>query len=82
MRHLKCDCVTIGQSLEVGEFPLLLAGYVNSRTPLTPELLERMKWLMMDVQFVGVSIAAAMRWFFPVSRARRKNPAIARYKKK
>jgi hypothetical protein len=45
-------------------------GYVNPSAPLTPDLLERMKWLMIGVQFAGVSSAAIILWFFPISRAR------------
>jgi hypothetical protein len=29
-----------------------------------------MKWLLIGVQFVTVSAAAAILWFFPISRAR------------
>jgi GPH family glycoside/pentoside/hexuronide:cation symporter len=54
----------------IGGFLPRLVGYVNPSAPLTPELLERMKWLLIGVQFVGVSAAAAILWFFPISRAR------------
>jgi GPH family glycoside/pentoside/hexuronide:cation symporter len=54
----------------VGGFLPRLVGYINPSAPLTPELLERMKWLMIGVQFAGVSSAAAILWFFPISRAR------------
>lgn len=47
-----------------------LVGYANPSAPLTPELLERMKWLLIGVQFVGVGFAAVVLWFFPISRAR------------
>jgi hypothetical protein len=29
-----------------------------------------MKWLLIGVQFAGVSVAAVVLWFFPISRAR------------
>ncbi|HWY29472.1 MAG TPA: MFS transporter, partial [Candidatus Acidoferrum sp.] len=54
----------------VGGFLPRLVGYINPSAPLTPELLERMKWLMIGVQFTGVSAAAAILWYFPISRAR------------
>jgi GPH family glycoside/pentoside/hexuronide:cation symporter len=54
----------------IGGFLPRLAGYVNPTAPLTPELLERMKWLLIGVQFVGVSAAAAILWFFPIGRQR------------
>jgi GPH family glycoside/pentoside/hexuronide:cation symporter len=54
----------------VGGFLPRLVGYVSPSAPLTPELLERMKWLLIGVQFVAVSAAAAILWLFPISRAR------------
>jgi hypothetical protein len=54
----------------VGGFVARMVGYVNPSAPLTPDLLERMKWLMIGVQFAGVSSAAVILWFFPISRAR------------
>ena len=54
----------------VGGFLPRIAGYVNTSAPLTPELLERMKWMLIGVQFITVSGAAAVLWFFPISRAR------------
>ncbi|HXI69160.1 MAG TPA: MFS transporter [Verrucomicrobiae bacterium] len=54
----------------IGGFLPRLVGYVNPSAPLTPELLERMKWLLIGVQFVTVCAAAAILWFFPISRAR------------
>jgi glycoside/pentoside/hexuronide:cation symporter, GPH family len=54
----------------VGGFLPRLAGYADTNAPLTPELLERMKYLLIGVQFAGVSIAAAILWFFPITRAR------------
>ena len=54
----------------VGGFLPRLVGYVNPSAPLTPDLLERMKWLLIGVQFFAVSAAAAILWFFPISRAR------------
>jgi len=54
----------------VGGFLPRLVGYVNPSAPLTPDLLERMKWLLIGVQFAAVSAAAAILWFFPISRAR------------
>lgn len=54
----------------IGGFLPRLVGYVNPSAPLTPELLERMKWLLIGVQFSGVVAAAAILWFFPISRAR------------
>jgi GPH family glycoside/pentoside/hexuronide:cation symporter len=54
----------------IGGFLPRLVGYVNPSASLTPELLERMKWLLIGVQFVGVSAAAAILWFFPISRMR------------
>jgi GPH family glycoside/pentoside/hexuronide:cation symporter len=54
----------------IGGFLPRLAGYVNPDAPLTPELLERMKWLLIGIQFFTVFSAAAILWFFPISRAR------------
>lgn len=54
----------------VGGFLPRLAGYTDTRAPLTPELLERMKWLLIGVQFAGVGTGAAILWFFPITRAR------------
>jgi glycoside/pentoside/hexuronide:cation symporter, GPH family len=54
----------------VGGFLPRLAGYGDTNAPLTPELLERMKWLLIGVQFLGVSTAVAILWFFPITRAR------------
>ena len=47
-----------------------LAGYVDPLAPPTPELLERMKWMLIGTQFVAVSSAAIVIWFFPISRSR------------
>jgi GPH family glycoside/pentoside/hexuronide:cation symporter len=54
----------------VGGFLPRLAGYSDTNAPLTPELLERMKWLLIGTQFVGVSTGAVVLWFFPITRAR------------
>src|SRR5664279_5715538 len=54
----------------IGGFLPRFAGYVDTTAPLTPELLERMKWMLIGVQFVTVSAAAAVLWFFPITRAR------------
>jgi GPH family glycoside/pentoside/hexuronide:cation symporter len=54
----------------VGGFLPRIAGYADTTAPLTPELLERMKWLLIVVQFAGVGLAAAVLWFFPITRAR------------
>ncbi len=54
----------------VGGFLPRLAGYVNTSAPLTPELLERMKWMLIGVQFITVTGAAVVLWFFPITRDR------------
>jgi GPH family glycoside/pentoside/hexuronide:cation symporter len=54
----------------VGGFLPRLAGYTNTSAPLTPEVLGHMKWLLIGVQFAGVGVAAAILWFFPITRAR------------
>jgi GPH family glycoside/pentoside/hexuronide:cation symporter len=54
----------------IGGFLPRLVGYTDPSAPLTPELLERMKWLLIGVQFATVSTAAGILWFFPISRAR------------
>jgi len=54
----------------VGGFLPRVAGYANASAPLTPELLERMKWMLIGVQLLTVSGAAAVLWFFPITRAR------------
>jgi glycoside/pentoside/hexuronide:cation symporter, GPH family len=54
----------------IGGFLPRLVGYTDPSAPLTPELLERMKWLLIGVQFATVSAAAGILWFFPISRAR------------
>jgi len=54
----------------VGGFLPRIAGYVDPSAPLTPALLERMKWMLIGVQFMTVSGAAAVLWFFPITRAR------------
>ena len=54
----------------VGGFLPRIAGYTDTHAPLTPELLGRMKWLLIGVQFTGVSAAVVILWFFPISRAR------------
>jgi GPH family glycoside/pentoside/hexuronide:cation symporter len=54
----------------IGGFLPRIAGYVNTTAPLTPELLERMKWMLIGVQFITVSVAAGVLWFFPISRLR------------
>jgi len=54
----------------IGGFLAWIAGYVNTNAPLTPELLVRMKWMLNGVQFITVSVAAAVLWFFPISRER------------
>jgi hypothetical protein len=54
----------------IGGFLAWIAGYVNTNAPLTPELLVRMKWMLNGVQFITVNFAAAVLWFFPISRER------------
>ena len=54
----------------VGGFLPRMAGYVDSTAPLTHELLERMKWMLIGLQFFTVSGAAAVLWLFPITRAR------------
>ena len=54
----------------VGGFLPRLAGYTSANIPLTPELLERMKWMLIGIQFAGVFTAGIILWFFPITRAR------------
>ncbi len=54
----------------IGGFLPRIAGYVDTSAPLPPVLLERMKWMLIGVQFVTVSGAAVVLWFFPITRAR------------
>jgi len=46
------------------------AGYANTALPPTPELMLRMKWALIAVQFCGVLLALALFWFYPITRAR------------
>ena len=44
------------------------AGYANAAVPPTPELMLRMKWILIGVQLSGVLLAFALFWFYPITR--------------
>lgn len=47
-----------------------LAGYVDTSTPPSMEQLERMKVLLYSTDILGVSLAIALLWCYPLSRTR------------
>jgi GPH family glycoside/pentoside/hexuronide:cation symporter len=57
----------------VGGFLPWISGYTDTSAPPSPVLLERMKWMLIGVQFVSVCFGAAILWYFPINRARSEN---------